>query len=92
MSSQQQMDSAREANNGREPAHGGREQNRIDAYIKRQKEVAFAEGNNDYGDEYGDDDRGNYREEQAEQSIEWPTANQRQNNYDEDAEDVGWPS
>ncbi len=57
------MDSGREANSGREPAHGGREQNRIDAYMKRQKEVAFAEGNNDYGDEYGDDDRGNYREE-----------------------------
>lgn len=40
--------------------------------MRRAKEVAFAEGD-DYGDEYGDD--ANHRENEAEQVVEWPTAN-----------------
>ena len=87
------MNSARGETNPR-GAQGGREQTRIEAYLKRQREVAFAnEGADDYGDEYGDDARGEYRQEQPDQAIEWPAANQRQQqNYDEDAEDIGWPS
>jgi len=56
--------------------------------MRRAKEVAFAE-RDDYGDEYGD------RENEADQGVEWPTANHKQQNhvhYEEEAEEIGWPS
>lgn len=55
--------SARDSARGGE--NSGREQTRIDAYMRRAKEVAFAEGDNEYGDEYGDD--ANHRDNEADQ-------------------------